>query len=247
MLRVEGLTYNKKVRDVSFSLRAGEILGFYGLVGSGRSETARLIIGAEQPDRGTVFVQGQRAPIRSVREALHRYGIGYVSENRKEEGLFLEFSLVANLTLTIWQHLRRRLTRRVDPGREAQTARDLVKALSIHSTGLQQPAATLSGGNQQKVCLGKWLAAQCQILIVDEPTVGVDIGAKEQIHRLLDHLAEKEQRAILLISSDMPEIIRLADRILVFRAGGIAGEIDPSSDPDLSFEDISQAIGRFLN
>jgi ribose transport system ATP-binding protein len=246
-LRVQQLHRTGKAHDINFVLHPGEILGFYGLVGSGRTETARLIIGDDQRESGELFVNGERARISSVQDSLHRYRIGYVSENRKEEGLWLDASVGTNITITILQRLIHRLTRRIDPVRERQTGQDLTEALAIKTPGLDQTARFLSGGNQQKICLAKWLAAQCDILIIDEPTVGVDVGAKEHLHRLIWELAAQQQKAILLISSDMTEIIKLASRILVFKDHRIVGEITDVSAPTRNFQEISQEIGEWLS
>ena len=243
VLRVEGLHAPGRAHEVSFSLHAGEILGWYGLVGAGRTELARLLVGAEQAERGAVYVHGAKAQIGSVADSLYTYSMGYVTENRKEEGLLLESAVRTNLGITIWERIVGAFTRRIDDRAETQAAQSLVAALDIRTTGLEQEVATLSGGNQQKVSLGKWLAAGCDILIVDEPTVGVDIQAKAQIHRLLWDLAAKEGKAIILISSDMPEIIGLAGRILVFKDKQIVHEIAEIGD----YEAASRAIGRYLN
>ena len=245
-LRVERLTRRGRIHDASFTVHRGEILGFYGLVGAGRTETARLLIGEDTPDSGAIFVRGERASIRSVLDSLHFHRIGYVSENRKEEGLLLEAPVRTNITITIWRRLRNRFSRRIPPAAEHQIAHDLVRSLSIKCTGMDQLTRHLSGGNQQKVCMAKWLAADCDVLIIDEPTVGVDIGAKEQIHRLIWDLADGKRKAIILISSDLPEIIKLASRILVFRDQRIAGEVPDVDAPGRTYEDVSQAIGQFL-
>ncbi len=246
VLRAEGVTRRGKIEDAGFSLREGEILGFYGLVGSGRTELARALIGEDRMDAGSVFVRGRPARIRSVADSLYRYRIGYGTENRKEEGLFLDEPVRTNLTIAVWHRMAERFTRGSSRREEDRTARRLVRALSIRTPGLGQITANLSGGNQQKVSLAKWLAADCDVLIVDEPTIGVDVGAREQIHRLIRDLAEKERRSVILISSDMPEIIRLANRILVFRAGRIVGEVDDVDNPERSYDDISVAIGEYL-
>ncbi len=244
MLRVEGLGKRGRVRDVTFTLHAGEILGFYGLVGAGRTETARLLIGDDRLDEGRVFVGGRPAEIRGVGDTLRRHRIGYATENRKEEGLLLNASVGTNLTITIWDRIRNRLTRRIDRREDRRIGHGLISGLSIKCRGLDETTDNLSGGNQQKICLGKWLAADCEILIIDEPTIGVDIGAKEQIHQLIRELASKKGKAILLISSDMPEIIQLAGRILVFRGGRIAGEVDNAGR---TYEETSRAIGEHLH
>jgi ribose transport system ATP-binding protein len=242
MLRAEHVTRKARVDDVSFTLYEGEILGFYGLVGAGRTELARILIGEDGMDSGAVFVRGDKAHIRSVADSLERYRIGYVTENRKEEGLFLESPVSTNITITVWSKIIHRLTRAISRAREMSITREMIRTLSIRTTGPNQKAEHLSGGNQQKVCIAKWLAAQCDILIVDEPTVGVDIGAKEQIHRLLWGLAERERKAILLISSDMPEIIKISSRILLFKDHRIVGEINDVDDEGRTYEQVSAAI-----
>jgi ribose transport system ATP-binding protein len=170
-----------------------------------------------------------------------------VSENRKEEGLLLDAPVGDNITITIWKRLRHWLSRRINPTAERAIARDLARSLAIKCAGLGQATRYLSGGNQQKVCMAKWLAADCDILIIDEPTVGVDIGAKEQIHRLIWDLAGVQGKAVILISSDLLEIIKLASRILVFRDKRIVGEIGGLDAPNRAVGEISQAIGQFLN
>ena len=247
LLRVEGLHADGLAHEASLSLYAGEILGFYGLVGAGRTELARLLIGAEQAQRGEIYVRGQRAQIGSVAEALYHYGIGYVTENRKEEGLLLQEEVKTNLGITIWERLAARLSRKIDDRAETAAAAEMVAALDIRSTGLAQEVGDLSGGNQQKVSIGKWLAAGCDMLIVDEPTVGIDIGAKAQIHRLIWELAANEGKAIILISSDMPEIIGLAERILVFKDRRIVHEIADIHRRGLDYDVVSGEIGRYLN
>jgi len=244
VLRADHVSRAGKVRDVTFALHQGEILGFYGLVGSGRTELARILIGEDQPDSGTISVRGRPARIRSVADALYRHRIGYVTENRKEEGLFLDSPVLTNITITVWNRLAGKLTRRVSRRAELDIGYRMVRDLDIRTADLGQRVEELSGGNQQKVSLAKWLAADCDILIVDEPTVGVDVGAKEQIHQVIHDLAARHGKSIILISSDMPEIVRLATRILVFREGRIAGEV---CDVDRkSYEQVSAAIGRLL-
>jgi ribose transport system ATP-binding protein len=247
LLRVENVIRAGKARGVSFALHEGEVLGLYGLLGAGRTEIARIIIGEEAMDSGAVFVRGKRARIRSLRESLYRYGIGYVPENRKEEGLTLEFSVRANIAVTVWHRLRHAVTRRISRSTEAALVRTLIRDLDIRTTGLEQRAGDLSGGNQQKVCLAKWLAADCDVLIVDEPTVGVDVGAKDQIHRLIRDFARRKGKAVVVISSDMPEIIRLSSRLLVFREQRVVGELTGVDDPSRGYDEVSHAIGRYLN
>ncbi|MEE3259316.1 MAG: ATP-binding cassette domain-containing protein, partial [Candidatus Latescibacterota bacterium] len=247
VLRVEGLYAQDLAHEVSFSLCAGEILGFYGLIGAGRTELARLLVGAEQVERGAIYIRGEEVRIGSVAESLYKYNMGYVTENRKEEGLLLESAVKTNLGITIWERLAGRFSRRIDGRAETEAAQGMVAAMDIRTTGLEQVVHNLSGGNQQKVSIGKWLMAGCDILIVDEPTVGVDIGAKAQIHRLIWDLAAKEGKAIILISSDMPEIISLAERILVFRDKRIVHEIAGIHQRGLGYDAVSSEIGHHLN
>ncbi len=246
VLEADGLTRHGRIQEASFTLREGEILGFYGLVGAGRTELARVIIGEDQADAGCLRVYGERARIRTVGDSLYRYGIGYVTENRKEEGLFLQDTVRSNISVGIWPRLQNKFTRYINRRKEDAVCRSTVTSMSIKTPGLNQVVQNLSGGNQQKISVGKWLAADCRILIIDEPTIGVDVGAKDQIHHLIRDLAEKERKSVILISSDMPEIIKLANRILVFRQGRIVGEVDDVDNPARGYKDISTAIGTFL-
>jgi len=247
VLRVDELAGCGQEHAASLSLYAGEILGFYGLVGSGRTELARLLVGADRAERGSVRIRGETARIGSVADSLYRYNMGYISENRKEEGLLLESPVKSNLGITIWSRIVGRFTRCIDDQAEIRTAEQWVAALDIRSTGLQQVVENLSGGNQQKVSIGKWLAAGCDILIIDEPTVGVDIGAKAQIHQIIWDLAAKEGKAIILISSDMPELIGLAGRILVFKDQQIVREVEGVQNRGFAYDEVSREIGEHLN
>ena len=231
--------------DLNFCLYRGEILGFYGLVGAGRTELAQILIGEAKRDAGQVLINGQPAHIRSMADSLYKYKMGYVSENRKEKGLILGASIKTNITVTIWNQILSRF-RAISLKQEAGIANKYMAAVDIKATGPDQPVNRLSGGNQQKVSISKWLAAQCDILIIDEPTVGVDIGAKEYIHQLIWNLAKVEGKSIILISSDMPEIITVARRILVFKSFKIVGEIDDLNDSATSYEQVSQQIGHYL-
>ena len=247
MLRAEHLVRRHRADNISFTLHEGEILGFYGLVGSGRTELARILIGEDTLDGGSIYVRGQKTCSRSVADGLGRLRIGYITENRKEEGLFLGSSISTNVTITIWPRLAQRVTRAISRARELTVTRQMIRALDIRTTGPNQRTEDLSGGNQQKICIAKWLAADCDILIVDEPTVGVDIGAKEQIHQIIWDLAKKERKSIILISSDMPETIRISSRILVFKDHRIVGEIEGVDDGTKTYEQVSAEIGRHLH
>jgi ABC-type sugar transport system ATPase subunit len=224
-LRVESLSSPAGFRDVSFSVRAGEIVGIAGLVGAGRSEVASAIFGLDSRATGTIRVDGRIVQIRSPREAMAA-GIGLVPEDRKRQGLVLSMSALANTTLAILPSLARATFVRRNAEREI--GRTYFDQLRVRASGLDAIAAGLSGGNQQKLVLAKWLAARCQLLILDEPTRGVDVGAKAQIHALIAELAAKGV-AVLLISSELPELLHLASRVLVLRDGQLVGEL-PRTD-----------------
>jgi ribose transport system ATP-binding protein len=227
-------------------LHPREILGLYGLVGSGRTELARTIIGEYPHTSGEILVRGKPARIRSVHDALHRYGIGYVSENWKEDGLILSASVTTNVAITIWSKLSTLLPGFVSPRRELEQSQDMIDRLEIRTPSPAQPVANLSGGNQQKVSIAKWLVAGCDILIIDEPTVGVDVGAKAYIHELIWKMASEQGKSVILISSDMPEMISLARRILVFRQFRIAAELADLNTTQFANEEVGRRIGAFL-
>ena len=245
LLEVRGLT-SELFDGVSLSLHKGEILGLYGLVGSGRTELAKTIIGEHRAAPGSIFVRGMPARIRSMAESLHRYRIGYVSENRKEEGLILGATVTTNLVITVWSRLAGRVFRFLRPRREIQQAAQTIAQLDIKTPSPLQTVRNLSGGNQQKVSIGKWLVADCDILIIDEPTVGVDVGAKEYIHDLIWRMAKEEGKGVILISSDLPELVELARRVLVFKDFRIVGELADLNERELAAEDTSLRIGQFL-
>ncbi len=221
---------------ISFELRRGEILGVYGLVGAGRTELARALVGEVKVTGGEIWRNGRSVHVNGVREALVVHRIGYVSEDRKDEGLILLHSVGRNLSITIWRRLQR-LNQWISRSRERDAVSPFVEQLDIKIHSLAQAVGTLSGGNQQKVSLGKWLAADVEVLIVDEPTVGIDIRTKNALHELLGELAA-HGKSILLISSDMPEIVRVADRILVMRSHRIVGTIANSHN----YGEVSEAI-----
>jgi ribose transport system ATP-binding protein len=230
---------------LDFKLHRGEILGFYGLIGSGRTELAQILIGEDRAFDGEVLVDGEVARIGGMYESLGKYHMGYVSENRKEKGLILDASIKTNTTITVWDRLVKGL-RGIDLTEERKVSEDLMKAVDIRATGSDQVVNSLSGGNQQKVSIAKWLAAGCDTLIVDEPTLGVDIGAKEAIHRIIWDLAHDEGKSIVLISSDLPEMVYLARRILVFRDFQVVAEIDDLNEHARTYEDVSEQVGRYL-
>lgn len=247
VMEVKDVCKKDKIKDASFVLRKGEILGFYGLVGSGRTELARLIIGEDQAESGEVILNGKGAVIGSVSDALYKYKIGYLSENRKEEGLFLDESVKMNIGITMLPFLKGKLNLAINTKREEKLSEKYIQKLDIKTFGYEQAVGTLSGGNQQKVSISKWLATECEVFIVDEPTIGVDIGAKEQIHEIIWDLAYTYKKTIILISSDLPEILTLARRILVFRKKEIVGEIIDIYDSKGNLRDkVNHEIGGYL-
>ena len=222
LLRVEGLSSPGKFSNVSFAIRAGEILGFAGLIGSGRSEVAHAIFGLDPHATGKVFVRGKELALGSVTAAL-RAGLGLLPEDRKRLGLVLTMNCRENTSLAVLRRLslggfiRRRA--------ERSLTQRYVDRLRVKTPSMDAPIAGLSGGNQQKIALAKWLARECGVLIVDEPTRGVDVGAKAEIHHLLDELA-CQGLALLVISSELPEVMNLSRRILVMRQGSVAGILE---------------------
>ena len=221
-LEVRGLARSGVFADVSFQVRRGEIVGLAGLVGAGRTEIARVLFGIDHADAGEVLVAGKHVDIKSPTDAM-RLGVVYVPEDRHEQGLVLDFSISANVSLPIIQRLRRLLM--IDRAQEGRLAADYSKQLQVRSTGVNQAASGLSGGNQQKVVIAKWLATKPTILLLDEPTQGVDIGAKAEVHRIISQLAAQGM-AIVLISSELLEVLGMADRIVVLHEGRVAAEFD---------------------
>lgn len=246
VLEVRNLSQKGRFNNLNFSLAKGEILGFYGLVGSGRTELAKILIGEDHADAGEIFINNKKAKIKSIADSLYKYKMGYISENRKEEGLILEASIKTNIAITIWSKIRQRLFKNIDLKTEKEQVQSRMDAMRIKATGMEQKVGRLSGGNQQKVSISKWLAANCDILIIDEPTVGVDIGAKEAIHQLIWNLAKEEKKSIILISSDMPELCMLSRRILIFKENEIAGQLDDINDCMCTYDELSLRIGQYM-
>jgi ribose transport system ATP-binding protein len=220
VLEVRNLNRGRSIRDVSFQLRRGEILGIAGLVGAGRTEVARAVFGADQLDSGEIFVKGTKVRINSPTDAVG-HGIGYLSEDRKRDGLALGLNLETNLVLAALQRFLGPLGW-VRSGMTRAAADVQVKNLGIKTPSLKQAVRNLSGGTQQKVVVGKWLTADTEILMFDEPTRGIDVGAKREIYRLLNDLS-REGKAIIVISSELPEILRISHRIVVMCEGRITG------------------------
>jgi ribose transport system ATP-binding protein len=223
VLELVGVCTDAGHRDVSLSVRPGEIVGLYGLVGAGRSELAKALLGLSRVTAGEVRVRGRAVRIRDVRDALRSYRIGYVPEDRKAEGLFLDQPVSRNIAVTVWDKIGARFTG-VSQRREEELAATYVDQLGIRLASAEQLVGELSGGNQQKVSLAKWLAARTEILIIDEPTVGIDVRTKAAFHELIGQLAVAGL-AVLLITSDLPEMVALADRVVVMRGFQVQGEV----------------------
>jgi ribose transport system ATP-binding protein len=222
VLQVQGLRRGRAIRDVSFALRRGEILGLAGLMGAGRTEVARAIFGADPLEAGTIRVHGREAAIRSPRDAV-AHGIGYLSEDRKHFGLATSLDVQTNVVMTsLGRFLKARFW--LDAAAVRDTAADYVRRLAIKTPSVEQPVRLLSGGNQQKIVIAKWLLRDCDILFFDEPTRGIDVGAKSEIYKLLETLAA-DGKAIVMISSELPEVLRLSHRILVMCEGRVTGEL----------------------
>jgi ribose transport system ATP-binding protein len=222
VLRVEGLSQEDRLRGISFSAYAGEVLGIAGLVGAGRTELVRAIFGADPIDGGEIYVNGKRAAIRSPQGAV-RSGIGLLTEDRKQQGLCLQLSVRENITLSVLDRLTR--GQMTNLRREAALARRFIDGLAIKASSQDQLALNLSGGTQQKVVLSKWLATEPKVLIFDEPTRGIDVGAKVEIYNMINQLA-KQGVAILMVSSELPEILGMSDRIMVIGGGRVQGFLD---------------------
>jgi len=240
-LELKGIATALGHRDIDLDVRRGEIVGLYGLVGAGRTELAKAILGAVPITAGSVCVEGRSVAIRSVGETIHRHGIGYVSEDRKGEGLILQHSVLENAGITVWRRLAGSVGLLADTSVRAAVL-PFIERLEVKTPSLRQLVGNLSGGNQQKISLAKWLAAGVRILIVDEPSIGIDIKTKAYLHALLRELSETGT-AILLITSDMPEMITLADRIVVMDAYRIKGSIAN----DRNYAHMSEAIMGFIH
>ncbi len=221
VLKVEHLNAGRMVRDVSFELRKGEILGFSGLMGAGRTETARALFGADPKDSGDVYINGKKVDIKKPQDAV-RNGIGYLSEDRKRYGIVVDKTIAENSTMASLERFMKGIF--IDKKKENEAAQEYVDALNTKTPGVDQLVVNLSGGNQQKVVIAKWLVRNCDILIFDEPTRGIDVGAKSEIYTLMNKLAA-EGKSIIMISSEMTEILRMSDRIVVMCEGKKTGEL----------------------
>ena len=222
VLKCENLNRGKAVKNVSFELRKGEILGFSGLMGAGRTEVARLIFGADKKDSGKIFINGKEVNINTPEDAV-AHGIGYLSEDRKRFGLIVEKSIEENTVISSLNDFVKGIF--IDRAKSKEVSQKYVENLKTKTPSVSQLVKKLSGGNQQKVVIAKWLVRDSDILIFDEPTRGIDVGAKSEIYALMERLA-KEGKSIIMISSELPEVLRMSDRVIVMCEGRITGTLD---------------------
>ena len=244
VLKVDHLNAGKMVQDVSFELHKGEVLGFSGLMGAGRTETMRALFGADPIDSGDIYINGEKVTIKTPQDAV-KHGIGYLSEDRKRYGIVVQKSVAENTTMADLDEFSNGPF--INKKKENEVAQKFVESLATKTPGVDQLVVNLSGGNQQKVVIAKWLTRNCDILIFDEPTRGIDVGAKNEIYKLMNQLAAEgkaiimvssemtemnqlaaEGKAIIMVSSEMTEILRMSDRIVVMCEGKKTGELDIS-------------------
>lgn len=221
IFRVENVSTKNFLKDCSFNVKSGEILGVSGLMGAGRTELMRAVTGADKRETGDIFIRGEKVEIKNFGDAV-KHRIAYLSEDRKGQGLVLIFDIKQNITLAKLDNIKK--NGMLNLHKEKTDAKQLVEALAIKTPSIKQKVKFLSGGNQQKVVVAKWLYTQCDILMFDEPTRGIDVGAKLEIYKLMQELARKG-KAIIMISSELPEILGMSDRIVVMHEGKIAGEL----------------------
>lgn len=231
VLEVKNLTHLPHYENISFKLHSGEILGFSGLMGAGRTEIMRGIFGIDPYEKGEILLDGEKLNVKTPHDAVKK-GIGFLTENRKEEGLILDFPVKDNISITAFEEFSSNGW--IDTKEEKEFVDLLVKRLTVKTASIDLPVSALSGGNQQKVVLAKWIGAGSRVLILDEPTRGVDVGAKREIYNLMKELAERGV-AIIMVSSDLPEVIGVSNRVLVVHEGSISGELQRD---DLSEERI---------
>ena len=222
VLKVEHLNAGRMVRDVSFELRKGEILGFSGLMGAGRTETARALFGADPKESGDIYVNGKKVEIKTPEDAV-KCGIGYLSEDRKRYGIVVDKTVAENSTMASMENFMKGIF--INKKKENEVAQEYVDTLKTKTPSVDQLVVNLSGGNQQKVVIAKWLVRNCDILIFDEPTRGIDVGAKSEIYQLMNQLVA-QGKSIIMISSEMTEILRMSDRIVIMCEGKKTGELD---------------------
>jgi len=221
VLEVRGLSNATEFEDVSFTLHRGEVLGFYGLVGAGRTELMEALFGLKPLTRGEVLLEGKKVALRSPREAIER-GMVYVPEDRQRHGAILPLSVQHNVTLPSLRRLARHLL--LDDAAEREMTRDVVARLSVKCFGAEQRVSDLSGGNQQKVVIGKWLATRPRIIILDEPTKGIDVASKAAVHAFVGELV-RQGLSVIMVSSELPEVMGMSDRVVVMSKGRAVGEV----------------------
>lgn len=232
VFEIKNFSSGKTYQNISFALKKGEILGIYGLVGAGRTELMRGIFGLDQKDSGETWINGEKFLINNPKEAK-RLGLGFVTESRREEGLMLRVSLKWNLSMTNLKKIKNKFNF-LDLKKEVKYAKKGMEIFNVKATGTDMKAGGLSGGNQQKIILAKWIMANCDILIVDEPTRGIDVGAKAEVYKVLKKLAT-EGKSIIMVSSELPEVIGVSDRVIVMCEGKMTAEMD---NVNLKEEDI---------
>ncbi len=220
-MEVKNFTREGVFKNVSFEVKKGEILGFYGLVGAGRSEVMRSICGIDPHQGGEVFIEGEKLSISSYKDIINK-GVGYITEDRKSQGLFLYKSIMQNVSAAILEKVSKGAF--IQASSERQVAKEYSEMLAVKCSSLNEDVNDLSGGNQQKVMIGKWLAIGPKLLILDEPTRGIDVGAKSEIHKLLRKLCN-EGMCIVIISSELPEVMGMSDRVVVMHEGVVCGEV----------------------
>jgi ribose transport system ATP-binding protein len=239
VLRVADLYSGDKVKDVGFAIHAGEILGIGGLVGAGRTEMARALFKLDSNTGGKVYVRGKLCSIKKPRDAIVA-GIGFLTEDRKTEGLVLKMGVGENITLAALKNFSRLF--HLDHGKEQKIIGDYIGKLGIKTPSSKQLVNNISGGNQQKIVLAKWMLSHCDVLIFDEPTRGIDVGAKIEVYNIINQLA-KEGKAILVISSEIPELLGISDRILVMARGRISGELNRNNATQEAVMTLATGIG----
>ncbi len=239
VLRVEDLTINGQFEKISFTVHSGEVVGLYGLVGAGRSEVCETIFGARSPDSGKIFIKGREVAVRSTEQAV-KHGIGFVPEDRKEQGLVLKMTCKENISLAKLPWINKHGF--LDKSIEMDMYEEYKDKLSISTPGHYQKVINLSGGNQQKIVIAKWLSMDPNILILDEPTRGIDVGSKAEIHKLIAKAAETGY-AVVVISSEMPEIMGVSDRIIAMRSGKITGEFTGDEVTEVSLLNAIAHVG----
>ncbi|WP_105616210.1 sugar ABC transporter ATP-binding protein [Vallitalea okinawensis] len=243
LMKVENLCCYGVFKDISFEVKAGEVLGFSGLVGAGRTEIFKSVFGVGPIDKGAIYLHGQQVSIKNPRESI-KNKIAYVTEDRKGEGLILNESVGNNLTVVCMRkHTRFNI---LDKKKLKNIALKNIKSLKIKTTSSNTPVGTLSGGNQQKVVIGKWLNTEADVFILDEPTRGIDVGAKVEVYKLINELV-KNGKAVIMISSELPEILGMSDRVIVMREGRITGRINRGSKSFCEKEIMKAAWGGYID